>query len=339
MPNANTKPEANGAEQSAILLMALGEEDAAKVFQHLSPTEIQVLGQTMAQLEGIEIDHIHEVINTFIEEVQDKSSLGYGLKGYLKTTLEKALGKDKAGRMMSKIITGSDSTGLDSLKWMDTKSIVDSIKNEHPQIIAIVLASLESQQASSVLELIGDDKFKTDIVRRIATMDSVQPVAIEELKNVLEIQFQENGSSGKASLGGVKCAADIINFIDKPIEDNIMSSLRESDEDLSNQIDEQMFIFENLLNIDDRGMQAILKEVSSDVLIVALKGADEEVKEHVFNNMSKRAAELMKDDLEAKGPVRLSEVEEAQKEILSTVKKLVESGDVMLGGAGGDDFV
>ncbi len=335
----STKLEATGAEQSAILLMALGEEDAAKVFQHLSPTEIQVLGQTMAQLEGIEIDHIHDVINQFITEVQDKTSLGFGLKGYLKSTLEKALGKDKAGRMMSKIITGSDSTGLDSLKWMDAKSIVDSIKHEHPQIIAIVLASLDSQQASSVLGALGDEKFKADIIRRIATMDSVQPVAIEELKNVLEIQFQESSGSGKATLGGVKCAADIINFIDKTIEDGIMTSLRVTDEALSTQIDEQMFIFENLLNIDDRGMQAILKEVSSDILIVALKGADEEVKVHVFNNMSKRAAELMKDDLEAKGPVRLSEVEVAQKEILTIVKKLVESGDVMLGGSGGDEFV
>lgn len=328
----------SGAQRAAILLMTLGEAQAAEILKHMGPREVQKIGSAMAELTGISRSTVSDVLHHFIEIVGDQTALGIGNDDYIRNVLVQALGEDKAGGIMDRILTGHSSRGLDQLKWMDARAIAEVVRLEHPQIIAIVLSHLDSDQAAEVLAHL-QDRVRADVILRIATLDVVQPSAIKELDEVLERQFSGNSSVKSSAVGGLKSAANILNFMDSSDESAIIQLVAETDSDLASRIEELMFVFDNLVELDDRSIQGLLREVASETLVVALKGADEPLREKIFRNISKRAAEMLRDDLEAKGPVRLSEVESAQKEILAVARRMADSGEIALGGKGGDEYV
>lgn len=320
-------------DQAAILLMSLGESDAAEVLKHMGPKEVQRIGAAMTQLANVQQQDVQLVMTNFLEEVRTLTGLGVGADNYIRRMLVTALGEDKANGLIDRILLGGNTTGLDTLKWMESRSVADLIRNEHPQIQAIVIAYLDPDQSAEILSYFPE-KVRLDIVMRVASLDTVHPGALQELNAILEKQFSGNASSQTKTMGGYKVAAEIMNNLDGSIETSLMEAIRNVDEDMGNQIQDLMFVFDNLKDIDDRGIQALLREVSSDVLIVALKGADTDLQEKIFKNMSKRAGELLRDDLEAKPPVRLSEVETAQREILTIARRMADSGEIILGGSG-----
>jgi flagellar motor switch protein FliG len=330
--------EVQGIERAAIFLMSLGETAASEVLKHMDPKEVQLLGTAMSQLNNVSRGKVSDVLKQFCTTVQEETGLGLGTDDYVRSVLKKALGEDKADSVIDRILQGGNTKGLETLKWMDSRAVAEIIRLEHPQIISIVLSYLESDQAAEVLALFPD-RVRVDVLMRIATLDGIQPAALNELNDIMEKQFTGKNNVKSSNVGGIKAAANILNFIDSSMEGEIMDSVKEVDADLGQNIQDLMFVFDNLNAVDDRDIQTILREISSESLVLALKGADEGLKEKILNNMSKRAAEMLRDDLEAKGPVRLSEVEGAQKEILSVARRLSESGDISLGGSGGEEYV
>ena len=320
-------------DQAAILLMSLGEKDAAAVLRHLGPKEVQRLGSAMTQLDTIQRDDVKEVLANFLQDANSLTGLGIGSDGYIRNMLIEALGEDKASTLVDRILLGGNTTGLDTLKWMDPRSVADIIRHEHPQIQSIVVAYLDADQAAEVLISLSP-KQRLDIVMRVASLDSVQPNALQELNSILEKQFSGSAGSQTKTMGGHKVAAEIMNHLETGVESELLESIRELDEDMGGQIQDLMFVFEDLKKVDDRGIQMLLREVSSEVLILALKGADDELQDKVFRNMSKRAGELLRDDLEARGPVRISDVETAQREILTITRRMADSGEITLSAAG-----
>ncbi|MGR2709298.1 flagellar motor switch protein FliG [Pseudomonas sp. IB20] len=325
-------------DKAAVLLLSLGETDAAQVLRHMGPKEVQRVGVAMAQMRNVHREQVEQVMSEFVEIVGDQTSLGVGSDSYIRKMLTSALGEDKANGLIDRILLGGNTSGLDSLKWMEPRAVADVIRYEHPQIQAIVVAYLDPDQAGEVLGHF-DHKVRLDIILRVSSLNTVQPAALKELNTILEKQFSGNSNASRTTLGGIKRAADIMNFLDSSVEVQLMDSIREIDDTLSGQIEDLMFVFNNLSDVDDRGIQALLREVSSDVLVLALKGSDEGVKEKIFKNMSKRASELLRDDLEAKGPVRVSDVETAQKEILTIARRMAEAGEIVLGGKGGEEMI
>ncbi|EIC21959.1 flagellar motor switch protein FliG [Thiorhodovibrio frisius] len=326
-----------GPEQAAVFLMSLGERAASSVMKHMGPKEVQKVGTAMASLERVSRGQVDYVIQQFSDAVQDQTSLGIGSDEYVRSVLTNALG-DKAGGIIDRILLGRNSKGIEALKWLDARSIADMIRNEHPQIVAIVMSHLDPDQAAETL-LFLPDRMQSDIILRIATLDGVQPQALQELDEILETQLAGKSSAQSSLIGGEQAAANILNFMDGSKEAVVMEGVSQVDEDLAERIQELMFVFANLIDVDDRGIQTLLREVSTDNLVIALKGADEELRDKIFKNMSKRAGEMLREDLEAKGPVRLSDVESAQKEILATARRLSESGEIALGGKGGEAMV
>jgi flagellar motor switch protein FliG len=336
--NQKAKPKLGGAERAAVLLMTLGEKDAAEVLKHMSPKEVQKIGEAMASIGSVNKDSVTQVLGDFCDLVGEQTELGIGNEDYLKKMLTTALGEDKARGVIDRILLGRHSKGLDALKWMEPRAVADLIRLEHPQIIAIVLSYLENDQAADVLAALPEN-MRVDIVMRIASLDGIQPNAIHELDEMLEKQFSGNTSNIRSSaVGGLKTAANIMNFLDSAIESEIIEKIGAIDQEIGTGIQDLMFVFENLIEIDDRGIQALLREVASETLIIALKGSDDAVKEKIFKNMSRRAGEMLRDDLEARGPVKLSEVEAAQKEILTVARRMSESGEISLG-KGGEEYV
>ncbi len=327
-----------GIERAAILLLSLGEQDAAAVLMHMGPKEVQKVGSAMATLSNVSKDQVAAVLQDFATTVENQTNLGVGSEDYIRKVLVSALGEDKAGGVIDRILLGRNTKGLEALKWMDPRAVAEIIRLEHPQIIAIVLSYLEADQSAEVLSHLPE-RTRPDILMRIASLDGIQPSALHELDEILEKQFSGNTNVKSASVGGVKAAANILNFVDSSQEGAIMDTIKEMDAEVGQKIQDLMFVFDNLIDVDDRGIQALLREVSSDSLLLALKGSDEGIKEKIFKNMSKRAAEMLRDDLEAKGPVKLSEVEGAQKEILAIARRMAEAGDIVLGGKGADQYV
>lgn len=323
----------SSVDQAAILLMSLGEKDAAEVLKHMGPKEVQRIGAAMSGLTNVQQADVQSVMQNFLDEARNLTGLGMGADNYIRNMLVAALGEDKANSLVDRILLGGNTTGLDTLKWMDARSVADIIRNEHPQIQAIVIAYLDADQSAEILTYFTE-KVRIDIMMRVASLDTVQPSALQELNDILEKQFSGKAGSQTKAMGGYKVAAEIMNHLDGGIETELMDAIKEVDEDMGNQIQDLMFVFENLKDVDDRGIQALLREVSSEVLIIALKGADSDLQEKIFKNMSKRAAELLRDDLDVKGPVRVSEVEAAQKEILTTARRMADAGEIVLGGSG-----
>lgn len=328
----------SGAERAAIFMMSLGEQGAAEVMRHMGPREVQEIGAAMASLKNVPNEKVHAVLGHFAEVLQEQSSVGVDSVEYVRRVLISALGEERANGLLGRILEGKGSKGLESLKWMDPRTVAEVIQNEHPQIIAIVLSTMESDHAAEILMHVPEEH-RSEVLMRIATVDNVSPTAMDELNNVLEKQLTGSTSAQSTGVGGIKTAASILNMVDSDIEAAITAAISEKDAELAQEISDKMFVFENLLAVDDRGIQSILREVQSDTLIVALKGADDAMKDKVFSNMSSRAAEMMREALEAKGPVRLKDVEEAQKEILDVAMRMADAGDISLGGKGDDEYV
>ncbi len=328
MPDNNDK--LSGTQRAAVLLMSLGESEAAEVLRQLSAKEVQKLGVAMATISNVTKDQVIEVVDEFVEDLQTQTAFGLGADDYVRNVLVQALGEDKAGNLIERILLGRNSKGLETLKWMDPRSIADLIRNEHPQIIAIVLSFLESDQAADVVKLLPA-RTRVDALMRIATLEGIPPNALSELNDIMEKRFAGNQGMNQSQVGGVKVAADIINFLDTNTEQQISNGIREIDAELCNQIQELMFVFDNVADLDDRSIQTVLREVQSDKLGLALRGADAKVKDKILKNMSQRAAAMLVEDMEARGPARLSDVEAAQKEILTIVRKMADAGEIQLG--------
>lgn len=326
----------DGIQNSAIFLMTLGASEAAEVLKYLEPKEVQKISAAMVTLNNLSREQISQVFHDFLLAASEKTSIGMDSNDYIRNMLTQALGDDKAAGLLDRILHSSDTSGIESLKWMDAGAVAELISNEHPQIIATILVHLEPDQAASTMKMFTE-RTRNDVLLRISTLDSVQPVALRELNDVLS-KLMSGGTKSKKNLkGGVSTAAEILNFMGGTMEAEMMDKVRSFDPDLAQKIEDKMFVFENVLDVDDRGIQLILREVQSEALIVALKGASEELREKIFKNMSSRAAEMMREDLESKGPVKLSEVEANQKEILKVVKRLSDDGQISLGGKGDED--
>ncbi|HEX7116924.1 MAG TPA: flagellar motor switch protein FliG [Steroidobacter sp.] len=338
MSKVSSPEKRSGTERAAILLLSLGEQEATEVMKHMGAKDVQRIGAAMTQLQNLSRQEVSAVLNEFTTTVEAQASLGVGVDEYLRKVLIGALGEEKAAGLIDRILFGRSSKGLEALKWMDARQVAELIRQEHPQIIAIVLAYLDPDQSAEVLAQFPE-WLRADVVMRIATLDGIQPSALHELDDVIEKQFAGKASALKTSvLGGVKTAANILNFLDASQESAVIEQIRKVDDALGTKIQDLMFVFDDLADIDDRSMQEILRAVPSERLLLAMKGADETVKQKIFKNMSQRAAEMLKDDLEARGPVRLSEVEAAQKEILAIIRKMAEAGTIQLGGKG-EEFI
>jgi flagellar motor switch protein FliG len=327
-----------GLENAAILLMTLGEVEAAEVFKHLAPKEVQRLGETIARMKAVSHERVVHVMETFEKQSASESMLVADSNEYVKAVLRRALGDDKANLLIDRILQGSDVSGIESLKWMDPQSVSELLRNEHPQIVAAILVHLEYDQASEVLKLFSERQ-RNEVLVRIATLDGIQPTALRDLNEVMSKVLAGGDRSRKSSLGGVKTAAEIINMLGSAIETSVLDFVREADNDLAQKIMDNMFTFDDVEKIDDKGIQALMKEVQSESLVIALKGATPALRDKIFKNMSSRAAETLREDLDSRGPVRLSEVEAEQKEMLKIVRRLVDEGQIMLATGGDEAFV
>src|ERR1700712_1338743 len=327
-----------GLEDSAILLMSLGEEEAAGVLRHLSPREVQSLGATIARMTSVPKDRLDAVLAKFTNLASNRSALVADTNGYVRNVLRKALDEDKANLLIDRILQNGDISGIEGLKWMDAASIGEMLRHEHPQIVAAVLVHLDTDQAAAVLKTFGERQ-RNEVLVRVATLDGIQPSALKDLSDVMARMVTGGEQARMAPLGGVKTAAEMINLLGTSIETAALDYIREADNDLAQRVMDNLFTFDDLMRVDDRGIQALLKEVQSESLVIALKGAKPELRERVLKNMSTRAAETLKEELDARGPVRVAEVEAEQKELLKIVRRLAEEGQLVIGGGSGDDFL
>ena len=328
----------DGVQKSAILLMSLGEEEAAEVFQHLAPLEVQKIGATMASLKSPKRDEVKVVLDEFQSQAGEQSPMALGGNDYVKSVLKKALGDDRAAPLIERILQGGDTSGIDGLKWMESSAVAELIRNEHPQIVAAILVHLDRDQASEVLAHCNE-RLRNDVLLRIATLDGIQPTALKELNDVLAKLLLGEAHSKKGAMGGVRAAAEILNFMAGAAETSVIESVQEHDPELAQKIMDEMFVWEDLLEMDNKGFQVMLREVQSDSLLLALKGSSPELREKVFANMSQRAAETLREDLETRGMVKLSEVEAQQKEILKIVRRLMEEGQITVASGNGEAYV
>ena len=326
--------EMTGARRGAILLLSLDEDSAAEVFKFLSSREVQEISQEMAKLGQVSHQEMAAVLRDFYEEAEQFTAINLHSNDHIRAVLTKALGSERASSLIEDILeTSNTASGIDSLNLMEASMVAEMIRDEHPQIIATIMVHLERSQAADILELF-DDKLREDVMLRIATFSGVQPAALQELTEVLTSML--DGTNLKRSkMGGVRTAAEILNLMNSSQEEQVIEVVRAHSEDLAQRIIDEMFLFENLLDIDDRGIQMILREVETNSLVIALRGAEEALVDKFTRNMSQRAAQLMLEDMENRGPVRLSQVENEQKTILAIVRRLADSGEIAL--TGGDD--
>jgi flagellar motor switch protein FliG len=328
----------DGLQDAAILLMSLGEAEAAEVFKFLSPKEVQKLGEAIARTKSVPRDRVEEVINRFSGVAASQSLLVEDSGDYVRLVLKRALGDDKATLLIDRILQGGDISGIEGLKWMDAVSVAELLRNEHPQIVAAIMVHLDPDQAADVLKNLTERQ-RNEVMMRVATMEGIQPAALKDLNEVMFQVLSGTDRVRKASLGGVKTAAEMINLLGSAIEGTVIESIRNHDPDLAQRIMDKMFVFDDIMNLDDKAIQLVLKELPSEVLISALKGAQPELKDKILANMSSRAAETLREDLESRGPMRLSEVEAQQKEVLKIVRRLSDEGQIALGGAGDDAMI
>ena len=327
----------SSTEQAAIIVLLLGEQQASDIIKYLNPREVQALGSAMMSVADIPQESVNAVLDDFVQTIKKQTNLGLGTNEYVETVFRRALGEDKASTVLGRILPGASSKGLEILRWMDPRAITDMISGEHPQVIAIILSVLEYDVAADVLNFLPAEK-RAEILQRVANLESVQPSAMEELERIMKQQFSNNSSAKSSSFGGVKTAAKIMNFIKVDLESKIMGDLSAIDEEIMLKIQDNMFTFDNLSMVDNKAIQVLMRNVDQDMLMVALKGAGEEVKEKFFDNMSQRARAMFVDDMESKGPMRISDVEDAQKTIMRLARKLSDAGELVLAGRG-DDFV
>lgn len=326
-----------GVDRAGLLLLAVGQKRAAQVLKRLSPRDMQLVGMAMARLENIRAEMVEEVVATFLEHIHGQTPFGVRAEEYVRDVLIEALGEEEARALIDRILLSRNSRGIEQLKWMEPRAIAELLRIEHPQIVAILMSLLDPNQAAAVLEYLPEP-MRYDIVMRIAGLETVQPDALKELDAIMEEQLMGRTNLKSSNIGGVEKAAEILNMADSSIEAEIMEKLGEKAPDLAQQIQDKMFVFEDLIQLDDRSIQTLLREISTDTLLLALRGTDEALKQKIFSNMSRRAAEMLRDDLEAAPPAKLSEVEAAQKEILQIAKRLADAGEIILAG-GGDELI
>ena len=328
--------EMTRTQRAAVLMLLVGEQQASEIIRYMSPKEVQELGAAMVQVADLSQEAVNFVLDEFIATLKKQTSLGLGTSDYVEKVMKRALGDDKAASVLNRIMPGQGSKGLEILSWMDARAIADMIRGEHPQVTAIILSVLEHSVAADVLSFLPGE-LRPEIIQRVAALDVVQPSAMEELEAIMKKQFANNSSAKSSSFGGVKAAAKIMNFTKTELESTVMKGLEDLDPDLMLKIQDNMFTFENLTAVDNKGIQVLMRNVEPDQLMTALKGASEAVLERVVGNMSERARGMFKDDMDAKGPLRISQVEDAQKQIMRMARKLSDAGDLILGG--GADFV
>ena len=325
----------SGAQKAAVLMLLLGEQQASEIVKFMNPQEVQTLGGAMVDVSDVSQEAVNAILDEFVGTIKKQSSLGLGNTDYVEKVFKRALGDDKAASVLGRIMPGQSSKGLEILQWMDARAIADMIKTEHPQVTAIILSVLDHQVAADVLNFLPDES-RAEIIQRVASLETVQPSAMQELESIMKLQFSTNTSSKSSSFGGIKAAAQIMNSTKTALENSIMKGLEEIDADLMMRIQDNMFTFENLGAVDNKGIQVLMRAVDNNQLMIAMKGASEEVKARFFDNMSERARGMFKDEMDAKGLMRLSDVEEAQKQIMRSARKLSDSGELVLGGG---DFV
>ena len=323
----------SGTEKAAVIMLLLGEQQAADVIRFMAPREVNALGSSMVSVADLSQDLVDMVLDDFVSTLKTQTNLGLGTPDYVQNVFKRALGDEKAATVLGKIMPPASSKGLEILQWMDAKSIGEMVSDEHPQVIAIILSVLEHDVAAEVLEYVSESK-RSEIIKRVASLDSVQPSAMAELEGIMAKQFSNNTTSRASNLGGIETAAKIMNFAKVDVESGVMSGVTKMDKDLASQIQDRMTTFDNMADIDNRSMQTLLRSIENDLLMSALRGADEAIKDKFLSNMSERARELLLDDMEAKGPIRVSEVEAAQKAIMQIARKLSDDGEIMLAGAG-----
>ena len=318
-------------------MLLLGEDLASNIISYLDPKEVQELGAAMVSVADMSQEAVNAVLDQFVDMLKKQTSLSLGTTDYVETVLKRALGPDKASSVLSRIMPNRASRGLEILQWMDARGIAEMIRGEHPQVTAIILSVLESEVAADVLAFLPEE-VRPEVVQRVASLDTVQPSAMEELETIMKAQFSNNASSSSSSFGGVKAAAKIMNFTKVELESTIMQGVGQIDEELALRIQDNMFSFDNLAGVDNRGIQALMRAVEPDMLMVALKGATDDVKNKFLDNMSSRARGMFVDDMESKGPLRMTEVEDAQKKVMRKARTLSEKGELILA-SGGADFV
>ena len=328
----------SGTQKSAILMMLLGEEEASEIIRNLSPKEVQHLGSAMYSVQGLDQDTVNKVLDEFLEIIKQQTSLGLGSDSYIRNVLTKALGTDKAQSVLGRITPTSSNRPIEILDWMDARAIAEMVLDEHPQIISLIISYLDPSVGADVMNMLPVD-LQADVIRRVATLETVQPDALRELEMVMQRKFAANTSLRASQVGGVKAAAALMNFTQQDTEQRIMKVLGKDDKDLMQAIQENMFLFENLIESDDRSLQTLLRSVETEDIVVAMKGADEALRDKLFACMSSRAAANIMDEMEALGPVRLTEVQDAQKAIINVARRLSDEGAIVLAGRGGDDFV
>lgn len=329
--------ELTTTERAAVLMLLLGEQQAADIIKYMSPKEVQAIGAAMTAVQDLSQEAVSIVLDDFINTIKKQTSLGLGSSDYVENVLKRALGEDKAASILSRIMPGASSKGLEILRWMDARSISDMIRAEHPQVIAIILSVCDFDVAADVLAFLSPD-IRPEVLRRVASLETVQPSAMQELEKIMKEQFSKSSSAKSSSFGGVKAAAKIMNFTKADLESVILNGLNDLDPDIAMKVQDNMFSFENLVGVDNRSIQTLMRNIEQDMLMVALKGATEPVKDKFFGNMSARARVMFIDEMEAKGPLRLTDVEDAQKSIMRLAKKLSDKGEIMLAGRG-EDFV
>ena len=327
-----------GTQKSAILMMLLGEDEASEILKNLTPKEVQHLGSAMYSVEGLDQDTVNKVLDEFLAIIKEQTSLGLGAGNYIQNVLNKALGQDRAQSVLGRITPSESSNAIEILEWMDSRAIAELIQDEHPQIIALIISYLDPAQGSDVLVML-DEKIQPEIVKRIATIQTVQPDALKDLEVVMQKKFAANTSLRASQVGGVKAAAQIMNFMKGEDEQKIFKEVAKFSKNLMTEIQEAMFVFDNLIKSDDKSLQMILRSVETEDLVLAMKGADEVLRDKLFSCMSQRAAANIQDEMEALGPVRLTEVQEAQKRIINAARRMSDEGTIVLAGRGGDDYV
>ena len=328
----------SGTQKSAILMMLLGEDEASEILKNLSPKEVQHIGTAMYSVEGLDQDTVNKVLDEFLAIIKEQTSLGLGAGNYIQNVLNKALGSDRAQSVLGRITPSESSNAIEILEWMDSRAIAELISDEHPQIIALIISYLDPAQGSDVLVML-DEKIQPEIIKRIATIQTVQPDALKDLEVVMQKKFAANTSLRASQVGGVKAAASIMNFMKGEDEQKIFKEVAKYSKNLMSEIQEAMFIFDNLIKSDDKSLQMILRSVETEDLVLAMKGADEILRDKLFACMSQRAAANIQDEMEALGPVRLTEVQEAQKRIINAARRMSDEGSIVLAGRGGDDYV
>lgn len=323
-----------GLNDAAILLMSLGEQEAGEVLRHLSPREVQKIGETIAKTRVVSRDRLGEVADRFVTATAGQGLFAADTGDYVRAVLQRALGPEKATILVERILQPVQLTGIENLRWMDAPSVAEVLKIEHPQIVAAILVHLEPDHAASILVQLPEER-RAEVLLRVATLEGMHPAALQDLNDVMGRILAGGAKVRKPTLGGAKAAAGMINMLGAGVDTQAVEAIRSHDPDLAQEIADLMFVFEDTLKLDDKSIQLVLKEIASETLVVALKGAPPALRDKFLSNMSSRAAESLREDLESRGPLRLAEVEAQQKEILKAVRQLADDGQIVLGGGSG----